>query len=164
MMLALYQQSQPLGYLTSALPLAHSSYQGKVIRQFHCPWGMSLGWAPLSSLLQAAGSRGNASSLKYSDQHQEFSPSKGNFPWTSNLQEWKIELTYITCLSQATWVTGHCILTSYGFGVCPGVFILAMTGDESGEKHMICGTVLYGGNGQSPHSPRCFPRLVDWTH
>lgn len=63
MMLAFYQQSQPS--LLDLLPRA--VIKGKVIHQFHCPWGMSLGWVPMSSLLQEVGTRRNASSSKYSD-------------------------------------------------------------------------------------------------
>lgn len=63
MMLAFYQQNQPS--LLDLLPIAVT--KGKVIHQFHCPWRMSLGWAPISSLLQEVGTKRNSASSKYSD-------------------------------------------------------------------------------------------------
>ena len=60
MMLPFYQQSQP-----SLLDLLPKEFiKGKGMHQFHCPWGMSLGWAPISSLLQEVGTKRNASILQ----------------------------------------------------------------------------------------------------
>lgn len=49
-----------------------SSRAGKVICQFHCPWGMSLGRTLIFSLWQEVSSWGNASSPKYLDAQNRY--------------------------------------------------------------------------------------------